>query len=123
MLYQEMDIVKPTYIGQPTYDRLGLAFGTPSFCDTEVKVIHRAEASVLLLDIAGCQVDIFASHFQRRMPQDFLQAECIPSMNKISDTKSMTAGVWMEFINLSHFLHPLKHFFHCSVCDLISISI
>jgi len=66
-------------------------------------------------------VDIFAGHFKRRMPQDFLQAKGIPTVDQITNTEGMLTDVRVQLGNAGLFFHTLEYFGDCGVGDLMTV--
>lgn len=93
------------------------SLGSPTTVCSKSQIVHWAETAMLFLDISGCQIDVLARHFQRRVTKDSLQAEGISAIYQVPYAESMPAGVGMQIRHVGKFLYPLKHFLDRSMSD------
>jgi hypothetical protein len=66
-----------------------------AFIDLKIHVVRQAVAAVHFLHVLRGQVHIFASHFERGVPQNLLQAEYVSTVDLETHAKRMPADVGM----------------------------
>ena len=55
------------------------------------------------------------------MPQDFLQAENVPTIDEITDTEGMAANMRVEFRHMDRLFHSLEQFLDRTMSHRVTI--